>query len=184
MAAAPLPPHERQWRHPSELAPTADSLEPSSAKSRILVVSSGAVAAVLVAVMVLTVTPRRSNAPSAISATTTPAASVQLRTNGLRTDQIVRVGQSNLSAGSTAAALVGAPNAISSAPTADPAGLGVATGSPLPSDRVIVLTSSFTYDVAWGDVGDLMAPSGSIVMTREGELLATFVDGRLVLLFD
>ncbi|BAN01215.1 hypothetical protein [Ilumatobacter coccineus] len=185
MEDAPLPPHERTWRHPSELGPTPGLVEPSSIRSRALAFSSGAIAAVLVAVMVVSVTPRRTNSPSAVSATTIPAASVQLRSVGqpVTTIDSVRVEQRGLSNGPTVA-LAGAPNAISSAPTASPTGLAVASQIPHDDSRVIILTDSFTYDVAWGELERLVVPDGAIVITHEGELIATFVDDDLRLLVD
>ena len=144
----------------------------------------------LVAVMVVSITPRSSSAPSAISATTTPGRTVQLRSPAVvtvadarRADDVVRVGGSIFS-DTRPAALIGAPNAISTAPTADLDDDNIASIRPHPDDRVIVLTSTFTYDVAWGEVADLLAPVGSIVMTPDGELLATFLDSGLRLLFD
>ena len=149
--------------------------------------SSGAVAAVLVAAMIVSVTPRTSSAPSAVSATTTPSVSALARPQAAAMidttdDHLVRLGTGGVSTGRPALALVGAPNAISSAPTADPTGLDPAGDLPDPDDRVLVLTAAFTYDVAWGVVDDLWAPPGSIVMTHDGELLAAFGDdGRAVL---
>ena len=161
-------------------------------RSRALALSTGAVAAALVVVMVVTVTPRGSGTPSAVSATTIPAASVQLRAQpaGPRSlatsamfDDTVRLGHARVSHGQPVA-LVGAPNAISTAPTDDPGALDVAEGTPDESDDVIVLTSSFTYLVPWGDLTGLVVPDGSIVMTAEGALLATFVAGDLRVLVD
>jgi hypothetical protein len=173
---APLPPHERIWRHPSELGPTPELIEPSSLRSRALAFSSGAVAAVLVAVMVVSITPRRSSSPSAVSATTIPAASVQLVS-----DRIERRGFSR----EQTVALSGAPNAISSAPAAaNTAELSIASRVPDDDARVIILTTSFTYNVAWGELDQLVVPDGSIVITATGELLATFIDGELRLLVD
>lgn len=205
MANAPLPPHERPWRHPSELGPSPASVEPSSGRSRFLAISSGAVTAVLVAVMVVSITPKRSGAPSAVSATTIAPASVQLRSVPAESAPVaeaatplgaaalsvaapvladtVRIDRSSMSH-DRGMALVGAPNGISTAPTADLSTLTSATATPADDDRVILLTSSFTYDVAWSDLADLVAPDGSIVMTRDGQLLATFVDDELRLLVD
>lgn len=196
MPDAPLPPHERSWRHPSELGPTAEQVEPSSRRSRVIAFSSGAVSAVLVVTMVVAVTPRRSAAPSAISATTIPAASVQLRSvdpisvaapaagldDGPMSD-MVRIERQSVARGQ-GLALVGAPNAISTAPAGDPDDLDLASQRPGATDRVIVLTSSYTYEVTWARLGDLVAPDGSIVMTPAGDLLASYVDGELRLLVD
>ena len=199
MDDAVLPPHERTWRHPSELGPTA--LDVPAGGGRLLAFSTGAVTAVLVAVLVVSFSPKRSAAPSAISATTVPAASVQLRTNATpigvsaNVDGLVRFEASSVSR-EQALTMVGAPNAISSAPLVPGGGLDrsasgsvhddlhVAATHPDPDEHVLLLTISHTYDVAWGDLDRLDAPDGSIVITREGRLLATFVDGDVRSLID
>lgn len=185
MEDAPFPPHERTWRHPSELGPTLEVIEASSGRSRALAFSSGAIAAVLVAVMVVSITPRGSSSPSAVSATTIPPASVQLRSvsQAAPTVETVRIERRGLSKG-PAVALTGAPNAISSAPTIGSANLAVALRLPADESRVIILTNSFTYNVAWGELDQLVLPHGSIVITIDGELLATFVDEKLLLHVD
>ena len=152
-------------------------------------------ATALVVAMVVTVTPRGSDTPSAVSATTIPAASVQLRSQPVGAlspvsattfDDTVRLGHARVSHGQPVA-LVGAPNAISTAPSGDPGdpgALDVADGAPDDDTEVVVLTSSFTYLVPWGDLTGLVVPDGSIVMTADGALLATFVTGELRVLVD
>lgn len=79
MEPGPLPPHERTWRHPSEVAAeervllTAESAAPST---RVLALTTGTFGLLAVAVLVLTVTPHRNEAPIAIGVTTSPVASV------------------------------------------------------------------------------------------------------------
>jgi hypothetical protein len=63
----PLPPHERAWRHPSELGPPPH--EPTSTSGRILIVTSAAVGLVLVGLLALAVTPDHASTPIAGSAT-------------------------------------------------------------------------------------------------------------------
>jgi hypothetical protein len=73
----PLPPHERTWRHPSELAAEERAIlraQTAPASARLLALATGAVGLAVVGVLVMTVTPRRFDAPIAISATTTPPA--------------------------------------------------------------------------------------------------------------
>lgn len=153
--------------------------------------ATGAIAALLVAVMVVSVTPRPADGPDAVSSTTTPAipaANVELR-RPIDEQTTVRVERSNLSR-TQAFALAGAPNAVSAAPVEaarDPeAADELSRASAIPADdtRVVLLTESHTYDVAWGDLELLDAPDGSIVITRDGELIATFVLGELRLLVD
>lgn len=135
--------------------------------------------------MVVSITPRRSSSPSAVSATTIPPASVQLLSVSQAPPPVetVRVERRGLSNGPTVA-LSGAPNAISSAPATGPANLAVALRVPADDSRVIILTNSFTYNVAWGDLDQLVVPHGSIVITIDGELVATFVEEELRLHVD
>src|SRR5687767_3972895 len=63
----PLPPHERAWRHPSELGPPPQ--EPTSTTGRVLIVTSATVSLLLVGLLVLTMTPGRSPSPIAVSST-------------------------------------------------------------------------------------------------------------------
>jgi hypothetical protein len=81
-------------------------------------------------------------------------------------------------------AMVGAPNAVSAAPVGKAEDFAIAGTLPDDSERVIVLTSSHAYDLRWGDIGDIAAPNGAIVMTRDGSLLAMFVSDELRLLVD
>lgn len=71
----PLPPHERTWRHPSELAAEEHALaraESPPATTRVFAFTTGSLGLLAVGLLMLAVTPSRSGAPVAISATTTP----------------------------------------------------------------------------------------------------------------
>lgn len=191
MAPAPQPPHERAWRHPSELAPSPVDVEESTGGARALVLATGVAAAMLAAVMVVALSPPRSNAPTAVSATTLPALTVQLRSSAIqstdrsaiaRDSEPVRIGNNTMSR-DNALALVGSPNAVSASP-ADPADLDVGQHAPDGAERVYVLTQSHTYVVRWSQVARLVAPDGSAVVTADGELLATFVGDELHILVD
>lgn len=185
MGPAPLPPHERHWRHPSELAPTAADVE-SPPNGRALVLATGTTALLLAAVLFVALAPPRSSAPTAVSATTLPSATIELQAGASQSDQSpardqVRPNRSSVLS-ENGVALVGAPNAVSAAPIGDADDFAVASDVPDHDERVIVLTTSHAYDVSWGDIDDIAAPDGSIVMTRDGRLLATFVSGDLRLL--
>lgn len=52
-----MPPHERPWRHPSELGPPAH--EPTTASGRLLIVSTAALGLLLVGVLAVVATPAR-----------------------------------------------------------------------------------------------------------------------------
>lgn len=191
---APLPPHERHWRHPSEMAPTLADVD-STPTGRGLVLATGTAAVVMAAIMFVALTPPTSSDPTAVGATTIPSAAVLLQnssrtTESPRTTQIavtqpalgaVRIDRNSVSR-DNALTLLGAPNAVSAAPTGDADEMDVAGSLPEPDERIIVLTFSHTYDIAWGQIDRVEAPDGSIVMTRDGELIASFVDGALHLL--
>ncbi len=188
---APLPPHERAWRHPSELAAAALPVDEPTNNGRALVLATGVAAAMLAAVMFVAMTPPRSNAPTAVSATTLAPLTVQLRGAAVqdadqpptaRESEQVRLGSSTMSQ-DNALALIGSPNAVSAAPH-DPDALDVGTRVPNPNERVFVLTRSHTYVVRWSQIHRLVAPEGAAVATVDGELLATFVDGELRILVD
>jgi hypothetical protein len=186
---APIPPHERQWRHPSELAPTAADID-TPTNARALILATGTTALLLAAVLVVAISPSRSAAPSAVSATTLPAATIELQRAAAEverevagTQEAIRP-QRNTILSENGLALVGAPNAVSAAPVGDADDFAIAGDIPAGTERVIVLTASHAYDLRWGDIGDIAAPNGSIVMTRDGSLLAMFVSGELRLLVD
>lgn len=72
----PLPPHERTWRHPSELAAEQHARarsETAGPTTRVFAFTTGTLGLLAVGMLVLAVTPGRSPAPVAISATTSPA---------------------------------------------------------------------------------------------------------------
>ncbi len=185
MGPAPIPPHERQWRHPSELAPTAADIDTPS-NARALILATGTTALLLAAVLVVALSPPRSSAPSAVSATTLPAATMELHSPGglAVADQVTLRPQRSTLLSQNGLVMVGAPNAVSAAPVGEAEDFAIAGDLPDDAERVIVLTTSHTFDVRWGDIADVVAPDGSIVMTREGSLLAMFVSGELRLLVD
>jgi hypothetical protein len=72
---APLPPHERAWRHPSELAAanrSALSAEATSNTSRTIALVGGAAGVLAVALFVLTIAPHGRDTPVAVSSTSSP----------------------------------------------------------------------------------------------------------------
>lgn len=66
---APLPAHERPWRHPSEIAELVALDDTASGSSRLLVVLSGAVGLVLVATLAVVITPSSHSTPLAVEST-------------------------------------------------------------------------------------------------------------------
>lgn len=201
MGPAPIPPHERSWRHPSELAPTAADVDLGST-GRGWVVATGTAAALLAVVLVVAMSPPRSSAPTAVSATTIPAATVRLQpADGAATGARVTAPQravvavpaptapgpvrmDRTVAAGEALPLAGAPAAVATAAAQRVDEMSVAGAVPDGDDRVVVLTVSHVYDVAWRNLERVAAPDGSLVTNRRGELLATFVDGELRVLVE
>ena len=76
MGSPPIPPHERTWRHPSELAAaeraTIRHTEPPRT-TRTFAIATGTVGLVAVALLMFTVTPRQDH-PAVAVATTSPIA--------------------------------------------------------------------------------------------------------------
>ena len=58
MEHGPLPPHERSWRHPSELAPPAH--EPAAGGARVLIIGTASLGLILVGLLVIAITPSSS----------------------------------------------------------------------------------------------------------------------------
>jgi hypothetical protein len=65
---APLPPHERPWRHPSELGPPGH--EPTSTSGRVIIATAATLSLLLVGLLVVSMTPDRAGTPQTVSATT------------------------------------------------------------------------------------------------------------------
>jgi hypothetical protein len=178
---APLPPHERSWRHPSELGPSITDVGVEGS-GRGLVIATGAAAALLAAIMVVVLTPPRASAPTAITATT--IASVSARgPNAPRTDSaggvgMVRLNRNALSVDQTVT-LSGAHNAIAAASFPSNGDYEPASTLPDGDTRLLVLYRSYVYEFDWRDADVLQAPDGAIVATRDGQMIAVFVDGEM-----
>lgn len=81
--SAPIPPHERPWRHPSELGPgRAIAGPPAWRPSRPLVVSVGVLGVVIVGALVQLLTPRGGTSVSEVAAHGGPWADATRRPSG------------------------------------------------------------------------------------------------------
>lgn len=86
VSQAPLPPHERTWRHPSELAAAErEAFRTAAAPSgtRLFATVTGSVGLLAVGLLVMTVAPDRNSAPLAVSATTIPGSVSPARLTGV-----------------------------------------------------------------------------------------------------
>ena len=170
----PLPPHERPWRHPSELGPTRHEIDDGGAGTWTLAVATGAVACVALAVMLVAVLPQQAADPLAMSATTAPVVTVRV----VRTDTTADSARAGL------VAMNRIPNEVSSAGLRSIEELQPATELPDDRDPVIVLTDEFTYWVEWSALPRLILPEDSLVLHAGGDLIGRVVDGQLVLSVD
>lgn len=184
----PLPPHERSWRHPSELGPTRLDLDDQSRRSHtnFVALAGGAMAVLAVATMVVAMTPRTSGGPVALIATTTPISTrliVEPPTptiTGSSGAEAVQVRPSTALLTSFAAF----PHAVSSGPQLDLDGTDVAHESPRDDEMVFLRTEAVTYRLQWDEVRQLTVPDGSVVFDADGDLVARVSGGDLLSLVD
>jgi hypothetical protein len=184
----PLPPHERSWRHPSELGPTRADVEVADAAGRtpMMALAGGTLAVMAVALMVVAMTPRTSPGPIALSATTTPIitrATVQAPAQApppARRAQSLQLSTTNTLLVSFSAF----PHSVTRVPQLDLDGTAVADELPLADDVVLVRTEAVTYEMRWTHAQSMAAPDGSVVFDLDGELVALVEAGELVSLVD
>ncbi len=184
----PLPPHERTWRHPSELGPTKADIEHGSS-SHLAALAVGTLAVIAVAGLVVAMTPRTSSSPIALSATTAPVSEPTSAPAGVGTvaaTASVRVataaGIPRIPIGALLTSFSAFPHAITSGPQLTLDGTGVATRLPDDHDIVLVHTEAVTYELPWGEVPFLGMPDGSVVFDGAGALVAHVAGGELVTL--
>lgn len=157
-----MPPHERTWRHPSELAAQEHALartETAAATTRAFAFTTGTLGLLAVGVLMLAVTPDRSASPVAISATTTPTV------------------------GATATS-VAATVATSRNPVALRGQLGV-HATPIGEGRFAVVTAAdlaaTTRSAAIGDAVEVAVPSGNMhdarIVGRAGDTVLVELQG-------
>jgi hypothetical protein len=187
----PLPPHERSWRHPSELGPTRFDIDDTSRRPQLnlLALGAGTMAVLAVAVMVVAMTPRAASGPVALSSTTTPItarAVVEPPSNAPSANSaapsMVRTPLAAQTALSTS--FVAFPHAITVGPELDVDGTQVADSPPADDDTVYVRTEAVTYQLTWDVAQHLDVADGSVIFDADGELVARMSDGDLLSLVD
>ena len=170
---APVPPHERPWRHPSELAPTRSDLDPAiTTPSRSPIpLLAGTLAVAAVVVLVLSMTPGRDSDGGTAAVTTLPAFTTTPAT-ATRPASTASFGF---------ARFVAIPRAVATAPP-------IAEDVPaLVEDdtTVYLITDQAIYRARWHDLRVHAHPSwltplgAAVVVTGDGHLVAEIVDGRL-----
>lgn len=182
MERAPLPPHERTWRHPSEIGPTTVEIDRGSGH-RFVALATGALAVALIAALVITVTPAGSiNTPIAVSASTSPPARDSIRAAASTAIAAAETIRSIRLVEATAI-----PNAIANVPAAAFRSTGLSDPQAvLPDlhDQVLVLTDQYAYSVAWSDVARLDVAGDAVVVGPNGAIVARFTDGNLIVSHD
>lgn len=176
----PLPPHERSWRHPSELGPTRHDVveEPGGHLAPFLF---GALAVAAIAGLVISMTPRSASNPVALSATTM-APAVIAAPGGAPTPSVPTARPSGIPMGALLTSFAAFPHAVTSGPRLDLDGTSIASGEPAADDVVLVRTAAVTYRLPWGQVPLLDMTDGTVVFTVDGDLLAHVREGDLVVL--
>jgi hypothetical protein len=187
----PLPPHERSWRHPSELGPTRLDVDDTGRRTQLnlLALGGGTMAVLAVAAMVVAMTPRAASGPVALSATTTPisvravveppADAASAPAAAPATARMPLPAQTALST-----SFVAFPHAITVGPQLDVDGTRVAEEAPAGDDNVFVRTEAVTYRLSWDLAQQLEVPDGSVIFDADGELVARVSDGDLLSLVD
>ena len=184
----PLPPHERSWRHPSELGPTRLDVDESTRRSdmSLLALGGGTLAVLAVAALVVAMTPRSSGGPVALSATTTPItarAVVELPGPTIQTTT-AQATEAIAMRPALTTSFAAFPHAVTPGPQLDVDGTDVAADAPAADETVFVRTEAVTYQVTWDDAQDMHVPDGSVVFDGDGELVARVSDGDLLSLVD
>jgi hypothetical protein len=189
----PLPPHERTWRHPSELGPTRLDVDESAVRSHVslLTLAGGTMAVLAVAALVIAMTPRTSGGPVALSATTTPItarAVVVAPSSTITAPTVTAAPPPELIEVRSRTALltsfVAFPHTVTPGPQLDVDGTDVADGAPADDDLVFLRTEAVTYRLSWGEAQQMPVPDGSVVFDADGDLVARVSDGDLLSLVD
>jgi hypothetical protein len=196
-----LPPHERTWRHPSELAPTRTDVETGS-HHHLAALTFGALAMFAVVTMMVAMTPRTVPGDDALSSTTAPVTTGAVSDDGATNGAVVRTVRSDRTttplatippdAGSATGVPVAAlltsftsfPHAVMSSPPLTLDGTGVAATLPRSDDIVYVHTDAVTYRLPWGHVPSLAPPDGSVVFDADNSVVAIVDDGQLLMVAD
>lgn len=182
-----MPPHERSWRHPSELAPTRGDLDPDitgPARSP-LPLLAGTLAVAAVVMLVVAMTPRAGDNGDVAAVTTLPAFSTA------PPSETTRAVATGVSSGVSAASfgftrLTAIPSAIAVAPSiADEPGVQVDDAT-----FVYLITDDSIYRTRWHvlrvheDPAWLQPLGAAVVVTSDGNRVADVVDGVLEITAD
>jgi len=190
----PLPPHERSWRHPSELGPTRLDVDDAvrSTRTNLAALAGGTVAVLAVATMVVAMTPRAVNGPVAMIATTTPI-SIRAVIDPPVATAPTAPAPAPATAADTAAettplgprtamltSFSAFPHAVTPGPQLDLDGTDVADDSPADDEMVFLRTEAVTYLLPWDEAQRMNVPDGSVIFDADGDLVARVSAGELL----
>ena len=136
-----------------------------------------------VAAMVVAMTPRTSNGPVALGATTTPIterAVIEAPT----TTEVPAATRSVAPRVALLTSFAAVPHSVTSGPQFVLDGAAVADETPADKDLVFLRTDAVTYHLNWDDAQQLSVPDGSVVFDADGDLVAHMSAGELVSLVD
>ena len=145
----------------------------------------GTMAVLAVAAMVVAMTPRASNGPVALSATTTPitvraVVEPPSATVAPTLPAVIEV----RSRTAMLTSFVAFPHAVTPGPQLDVDGTDVADAAPQDDDLIFLRTEAVTYRLSWGEAQQMPVPDGSVVFDTDGDLVARVNDGELLSLVD
>jgi hypothetical protein len=189
---APLPPHERSWRHPSELGPPAH--EPTSTSGRVIIATAATLSLLLIGLLVISMTPDNSENPQAISSTTAGSRSSAAGIEQPRLPLVTPIGDDGWGIATISAVKARSGTMSARLPSGevvdveivhrdDEAGVTVvslptqtdgyrlAKTTPRPTDRVAVHGASGTQIVQMVKVATLDVEEGAAVVDDDGDLV-------------
>lgn len=190
----PLPPHERSWRHPSELGPTRLDVDDAVRRTRtnLVAFAGGTMAVLAVATMVVAITPRTANGPVAMIATTTTITTpitVRAILEPTVATELTAPATTPITAPETTpldprtamlTSFSAFPHAVTPGPQLDLDGTDVAAESPADDEMVFLRTEAVTYRLSWDDAQRMNVPDGSVIFDAEGDLVARVSAGELL----
>jgi hypothetical protein len=188
---APLPPHERPWRHPSELGPPAH--EPTSTSGRVIIATAATLSLLLIGLLAISMTPGKDQSPQAVGSTTGRASIAGLEQTP-RLPLVTPIGNEGWAITTTGA--VKARSGVMSArlPNGDVVdveiverdedagltlvslptethGYRLATSTPAPDDTVAVHGAEQTKVVEMDTLSTMVVEEGSPVVDDDGDLV-------------
>jgi hypothetical protein len=189
---APLPPHERPWRHPSELGPPAP--EPTSTSGRVIIATAATLSLLLIGLLAISMTPDQGGTPRAVASTTSGSHGSAVALEQPRVPLVTPIGDDGWALATSGA--VKASTGVMSArlPTGDvvdvrivrrdddagltlvslpsqTSGYRLAASPPAPTDTVEVHSSRRTQVVEMVALSTLDVEEGAAVVDDDGDLV-------------